>query len=351
MSKSAEGKAYLVGSVGLDTVQDVFATVGGLFGKSLPRVPDGEPGGRKLWVSWQYPLLRASPYLRQDPSGALRATSKVPLLCLAEGVDESEVHFGELGYAREARASYLDFQEAKKRGELAPDARFQVSLPTPVGVIYAFCTAPDVVPIEAAYEAAMLREVQALCAGIPNDDLTIQWDVCHELILLDGRPQTQFPQLKASLADITDRLVRLANAVPAKVELGFHLCYGDFGAAHFFDPVDAGKMVELVNAFAPAVKRRIDYIHFPVPKPRDDEAYFAPLANLQLKPETEIYLGRLHVQDGVEGAQRRAKAARKYVPSFGLATECGIARARQPAVVRQTLELYRDSLAAIGAGT
>jgi hypothetical protein len=349
MSQNAKTKAYLVGSVGLDTVQEVFSTVGQLFGKSLPRVPDGEPGGRKLWVTWQYPLLRASPYLRQDPSGALRATSKIPLLCLAEGVDASEVHFGELGYAREARASYLDFLDAKQRGEIPPEARFQVSLPTPVGVIYAFCTAPDVVPIEAAYEAAMLREVEAICAAIPNESLTIQWDVCHEIILLDGRPQSQFPQLNASLEEITARLVRLSNAVPSQVELGFHLCYGDFGASHYFDPLDAGKMVELVNAFASQVARPINYIHFPVPRPRDDEAYFAPLADLQLKPETEIYLGLLHIQDGVEGAKRRAKSARKFVPSFGLATECGIARARQPAVVRQTLELYRDAVAAIDA--
>ena len=110
--------AHLVGSIGLDTVDEVFRTVGEMLGPYLRRVPDGEVGGRKLWISWQYPLLRASVYLRPDPSGAIRPTNRFPLLTLAEGVAPSEVRFGELGYAREARASYLDFVAAREAGTL-----------------------------------------------------------------------------------------------------------------------------------------------------------------------------------------------------------------------------------------
>ena len=45
--------------------------------------------------------------------------------------------------AREARASYQDFCEARSKGDIVKSARFQVCLPTPMGVIYAFCTARD----------------------------------------------------------------------------------------------------------------------------------------------------------------------------------------------------------------
>src|SRR3979490_2585219 len=55
---------HLVGSVALDTAQDVFATAGKLLGPHLKRVPDGEPGGRRLWISWQVPVLRANPGLQ-----------------------------------------------------------------------------------------------------------------------------------------------------------------------------------------------------------------------------------------------------------------------------------------------
>src|SRR3954447_21718278 len=123
---NAMGHVHLVGSIALYTVADVFHTAGTTLGRRLKRIPDGEPGSRRLWASFQYPLLRSSPYLRPDPSGAVRATSRFPLLCLAEGVTEAEVHFGELGYAREARASYLDFCAARERGEIASGTRFQV---------------------------------------------------------------------------------------------------------------------------------------------------------------------------------------------------------------------------------
>ena len=66
---TAPDKVHLVGSIGLDSVEDVFRTVGRKLGRRLKRIPDGEPGPRRLWVSFQYPVLRASPYLRPDPSG------------------------------------------------------------------------------------------------------------------------------------------------------------------------------------------------------------------------------------------------------------------------------------------
>jgi hypothetical protein len=76
---------HLVGSICLDTVENVFNVVGKKLGRYLKRIPDGEVGGRHIWISWQYPLLRANPYLAPDPSGAVRPTKKFPLLTLAPG--------------------------------------------------------------------------------------------------------------------------------------------------------------------------------------------------------------------------------------------------------------------------
>jgi hypothetical protein len=334
---------HLVGSIGLDSVEEVFRTVGSLLGGRLKRVPDGEPGPRRLWVSFQYPLLRSSPYLRPDPSGEVRPTSKFPKLCLAEGIDPSEVTFGELGYAREAKGSYLDFCAARERGELPQGVRFQVCLPTPMGVTYAFCTARDLLAIDSAYEKAMIREVERICAAIPHRDLCVQWDFCHEMIILDGQPQDQFPTLKASMDDIMQRMKRACAAVPSGVELGVHLCYGDFGAHHLIEPRDMGRMVEVANAMTQAVARPIDYIHMPVPIARTDDAYFAPLSRLQF--EKELYLGVVHAADGVEGAKKRMAAAAKYACGFGIACECGIARARKADLVRRLLEIHARAAA------
>jgi hypothetical protein len=45
-------------------------------------------GGHVHLVSFQYPLLRSSAYLRRDPSGAVRVTSGFPLLRLADVFNE-----------------------------------------------------------------------------------------------------------------------------------------------------------------------------------------------------------------------------------------------------------------------
>jgi len=68
---------------------------------------------------------------------------------------------------------------------------------------------------------------------------------------------------------------------------------------------------------------------------RTDDAYFAPLDNLQLHPETKLYLGLVHYDDAAGDAARIA-AARRHVRIDGVATECGMARgdpARLPSLL------------------
>ncbi len=336
-------KVHLVGAVGLYTVTDVFSAVGKTLGTRVKRVPDGEPGGRRLWISWQYPLLRANPNLRPDPEPDRQSATGFKILCAAEGVPDEDIHFGELGYAREARASYLDFVNARASGELPPDVRFQVSLPTPLAVVHPFCSKRDLFAIERAYEAAMLREVAEICRAIPHSDLCIQWDVCIEMVMWDGRFAGYMPPFDDPESEIIDRLVRICQAVPADVELGFHLCYGDWEAKHFIEPLDGEKMTSLANAIAAHVRRPIAYFHMPVPIERDDEDFFRPMEDLKLPAGTELYLGCVHDADGIEGAKRRIDVARRYVPDFGIASECGLGRCKTPEVVSRILQVHADA--------
>jgi hypothetical protein len=330
---------HFVGSVGLDTAEDVFAAIGHHCGPYLQRVPDGEPGGRRLWISWQIPVLRANPALVQV------GPAQVPLK-LAEGVAPGEIHFGELGYAREARTSYQDFLAARAAGQIPPGVRFQVSLPTPWAVIMPFCQQPDAQQIYPVYERAMLREVERICKAIPHHDLAIQWDVCIEMLAWDGRWERSpaFPGMEQVFAG---NFSRLGSAVPADVELGFHLCYGDLDAKHFVQPDDATKMVEMANLIARSVPRPIAWIHMPVPIDRTDEAFFAPLAHLQLGSGTELFLGLVHAQDGVEGTRKRIAAAKKFVDSFGIASECGISRGRDPNLALEFIKTYAGAAATL----
>ncbi|HEX3505689.1 MAG TPA: hypothetical protein VHU22_20080 [Xanthobacteraceae bacterium] len=331
---------HLVGSVGLDTVEDVFRTVGKELGPHLKRIPDGEVGGRKLWISWQYPLLRASTFLRPDPSGKVRPTNRFALLTLAEGVDPADVHFGELGYMREARASYLDFVAARERGELPKDIRFQVCLPTPFAVVSSVVLPEALAAVEAAYEKAMIAEVAALCRHIPHRDLCIQWDVCNEMVVWDGQKTEAVPYADEPREAIIARMRRLCANIPDDVELGLHLCYGDFAGKHFVEPKDAAAMVDFANALSLGIPHRLAYIHMPVPIDRSDDAFHRPFRDLKLDEGTALFLGVVHAKDGAEGTKARIAAARRHAPDFGIATECGMARARSEEIVRTLLKIH-----------
>ena len=187
------------------------------------------------------------------------------------------------------------------------------------------------------------EEVKRLSDRIPNRDLAIQWDVAIEMIQWDGRRAPTFPGMAEMFRAA---FARLSRAVPAEVELGYHLCYGDPEGHHVIEPEDCTKMVELANLIASVTDRPIAFIHLPMDPAREDDAFYAPLGNLKLPAGTETYLGLVHVGDGVAGATRRMKAARKFLPRFGIATPCGMNRAKTPATVLELLRIQARAAAA-----
>jgi hypothetical protein len=50
--------------------------------------------------------------------------------------------------------------------------------------------------------------------------------------------------------------------------------------------------------------------------------------------------------DGVEGALRRLRTARHYIPHFGIATECGRGR-RPPETIPELLRIHREVVTAL----
>jgi methionine synthase II (cobalamin-independent) len=123
-------------------------------------------------------------------------------------------------------------------------------------------------------------------------------------------------------------LERMAAAVKPKVDMGFHLCYGDIGHQHFVEPEDMSVMVEISTGLLRQVHpiHKIAWIHMPVPKNRTDQGYFTPLTMLQLPSDTELFLGLLH-PDGLENTMLRIQSAQNTaLKEFGVATECGLGR-------------------------
>ena len=101
-------------------------------------------------------------------------------------------------------------------------------------------------------------------------------------------------------------------------------------------------MVEFANALTRSIAHKLAYIHMPVPLERADDAFHRPFRDLAPAAGTELYLGVVHAKDGVEGAKARIATARRYAPAFGIATECGMARARSEETVRMLLKIHAD---------
>ncbi len=325
--------AHLVGSINQPDADSVFSVVGEHLGAHVARIPDGEVGERFYWIQFQTFRFDATPGLVRvgdDPGFRIRGMFDVRPFALDGTVDAGDLRFPDLGYADAAIASYGRFVASRAAGVIPAGVRFQVSLPTPVGVVGAFVVPDDRAALEPVYERALFAELDRITAAVPHEDLAVQWDSAVEFGILDSAEFGGVP-FSAGWGDdvlggVLDRAVRQAAAVPADVQIGYHLCYGDVEESHFIQPRDAGTLATVIGGILERSPRHIDWFHLPVPIERDDAAYFAPLAALTIPAGTEIELGLVHHEDGVDGANRRIAAAATALSRFGIGTECGFGR-------------------------
>lgn len=341
---------HFVGSVPLANSAEVMQTLSSRFGPWLPRIPDGETGERTNWIQYQEDVIARLPGAEKvSGTGDLRsATAKrahTGKFRIPASTRLEPAMLGDLGYARAAIESYTDYATLRANGAIAPECRYMVALPTPYNVI-SFCVMPEsAAAVEAVYEQQLILELRQILAAIPHDELSLQWDVVHDLQAFDtvslnaavasGRiPSADLrkPWFAAAKEGIVERIARLCEVVPDRVELGIHMCYGSFGGRHFIEPVSMAAMVELSNAVTGRIKRRLDFLHMPVPIERDDDAYFAPLSGLNRPAGLAVYLGLIHDRDGADGALRRHRTAARHIADFGVSTECGFGRMSADAV-------------------
>lgn len=332
--------AHLVGSVNFDDAEQTMRTSAKHLGGHIKRIPDGEVGERFHWIAFQPGRIAQTPGIERvgDTPIQLR-TLDLRAVRLADGVDAADLKLAPLGYAEAALQSWQIFARLQAEGVIPASTRFQVSLPTPLGVVGSFVRAEDRAAFEPVYEEALAAELEQILAAIPHDKLAIQWDAALEFAILEGSAYTargaqKYEWFDDVWAGTSARLARQIDRVPDDVEVGVHLCYGDVAEKHFVEPQDTQNLTRFANLVVQQTKRALTWLHLPVPIERDDTAYFAPLENLAIDDATELYLGLVHREDGAPGAERRIAAARQHVTrEFGVATECGFGRAPEGVTV------------------
>ena len=321
---------HLVGSVAMSDAESVFRAASSELGPWLTRLPDGETGERHRWIYWQREMLLRHPDMEIDPDAELLALHQwdgqllreMELVRFKAGVDPTGVVF-ETGYAEAARHSYETFRRLQQEGVIGADVRFQVSLPTPMASGYMYVSPNAIDAYLPVYEKALTDALTEILDAVPHDALSIQWDVCQEVLTYEN----YFPNRPADYkAKISAQLGRLGRAVPDTVDLGYHLCYGTPADEHLVMPTDMSILVEMTNSIVEVLDgKRLDFVHLPVPKERTDDAYFAPMADLALPADVELFMGLIH-HDDHEGDLARIATARRVRDRFGIATECGWGR-------------------------
>jgi hypothetical protein len=321
---------HLVGSIPLRDASEVFETVSAALGPRLPRIPDGETGERTSWLDWleavfaTHPDFEDASLTAQDPRGGRIRK----LYRLKAGVSPATVTFNNLRHAEVHLASYRDFKRLKDAGKVLPRTRFQVDLAHPVSVVRKYVVEEQVPAIEPAYDRALIGEIEKIAKVVPHDQLAIQLDVASGVFShLEWNKPTRFGKDRQEMLEYFGNwCIRLGNAVPQDADLVFHLCYGDFNHKHIVEPTDLAMCVAFANRVCAGIGRPVALFHMPVPRDRFDDAYFAPLTDLKVPPETRVALGLVHHTDGVDGTNRRIATARKYLGDFLISTECGFGR-------------------------
>jgi hypothetical protein len=338
-------EVHLVGSIPLHSAGEVFRVVSGRLGPRVSRIPDGETGERSHWLGWIEPVFSTHPAF--EPTGEtsrVHATSDPrPLHRIKPGMVPDSISFRNLRIADAAIQSFAEFRRLKTAGFIRAQCRYQVAIANPISVVHRFVAEEFQEAVVDAYERALLAEIEKIAASIPHHELAIQWDIAqHVFTPLESNTSTRFGGDRAEMLRAFGAMaVRWGNTIPAGVELLYHLCYGDNAHRHAVEPSSLAIPVAFANEVSAAIGRTIELIHMPVPRNRSDDAYFEPLRNLRLRPETRIALGLVHYSGGVEGTRRRIAAAEKYLSDFSIATECGFGR-RAPETIPELLRIHAE---------
>jgi methionine synthase II (cobalamin-independent) len=317
--------AHLVGGLKAPDAETAMRTAGRILGRHLHAVTDGETGARNQWIFWQLAKLGALDGIEvgglfERPGVENEDYRAMPTLRIDRSVTDLPPRA--LGYADEAEASYAIFRRLRDEGAIPAEVRFQVSIPTPYATVVAWAGLDDQERFFPIYADAIAREVRDIAAAVDHDDLVIQYDVAVEIGVLSGAFQAA-----GGLGErehVVDALRQALGDVPAGVERGMHLCYGDYRHRHFAVPDDLSLCVDIANG----VGDMADFLHMPVDRDTGrNAAYHEPLRALDPVPR-RLALGVIDYEGDAARTRELIDAAIAGGGGlrFEVATECGMAR-------------------------
>jgi hypothetical protein len=253
----------------------------------------------------------------------------------------------DLGYASEAARSYRRLRTVRDSGLLPRTVRLQVNLPTPATGVARFVGDPARrAAARPLFEHALLRELDRIVAAVPAEDLSIQWNVREEVVAIEAGGSGD-SESGTAWDDYLVTLRRLSRFIPHDALVGYHFCYRNGTGQTDTEPADLATTVRMANAAVDQTPRNTDFFHMAVPASRADDAYFAPLAELE-RSDARLFFGLVHDTDGAAGASQRIAAARRRIADFGISTSCGLGD-RPAGRVAMLFHIQREVLSVLGS--
>jgi hypothetical protein len=330
MAPRVNSELLLVGSLPADSTDTALRAAADLFGDMVFALPDGETGPRAAWVGFEREqLVRPNRDVETvettaSPTGIPRHAYETPVFKIRDGVDE--LRFDSWPRIDEALASYAQFRELRDESVIPQGLRFQIGLPFPSSALNGFKAdwAADYPVAVRAYYDLVERELGRLTSEIEPSDLAIQWDVCYEVLDIEG--------VIAWMSDgawerFADGVSTLTHLIPEDVLVGYHFCYGTFPEWPMYEARDMSTIVRMANHALENSARTVDWLHLAGPRylRSEDDSFFEPLADLS-PGDARPYLGIVLPIDGEAGLKRRHATASKYLDDFGVAMYCGFGR-------------------------
>lgn len=339
-------RAHLVGSLpGADARTAMSAALDRL-GPRLASLPDGETGARRNWIIPIIEGFRRHPDLELAKDGDWSDYDKTPQFRIRKGHKLYGASI-DLGHVAEVEANWPVFEELRSAAGL-PSLSYLSGVPGDVDLAMFTLGPAGVLRHRRPFTEATLTEIRTIHRRTEGQAV-FQIELPVELVLLAKAPPPARPALARVLGG---RVAELAKGSEEGTRFGLHLCLGDMNHRAFGRMTDASPLVLLSNAILRAwpAGRPLEFVHAPFAAadepPPDDQAFYAPLAELKLPRATRFIAGIAHEGQDL-AAQHRI---RSWIDGHlgypvDISTSCGLGRrddAAATAAMDRIAELCSD---------
>ncbi len=357
MSDETTRRALLVGSLPFEDEAEAMEIALDTLGEALISLPDGEigertethpNGDRAAWVqtimdrceadtrNWE--VVRAA---RRNAAGAaadyesgVRVKPRHRPSAMTEHLD--------LGWSTFARQSYPTFRALREQAG-RPGLRFQVGLPTALGMTFGMMSPVNALRYAGAFNRRLAIEANEILDATDGDVL-FQLEVPGELALAYRLPRFA---VDFALRTVLD----LVRQIRPEAPFGVHLCFGDLNNEALIHAPSLDKLVNFANRLVARwpESHELDYLHVPLAEAKDpppiDPAWYQPLADLDVPDGVRLVAGLVHEgrsdaeHDRIVGIVEEVRGHRVDV-----ASSCGLGRRDREtglALLRATRRLTR----------